>query len=524
MASSACTGIARTIALLARSILLLVLALPFGGDADAQAVIGGEWRVDVDRYARQLVEAGLTPGLSLAVVVEDWVVHTGGFGTTDLRSGRPVDEHTPFYIASTTKSLTALAVVMAAERGELELDAPLGRYLPTVELPDGVDPESITLEDLLLMRHGLSGDGPVTLLTAYVGEDDRRRLPPLVRFHEPTGEAGSFDYNNLGYNLLGLVLEERYGESWKDVVREQILEPVGMSNTSAYRSRIDQDRIAYPHRATPGGFARIRPAKYDANLHAAGGHFSSARDLGRYLAAHLGGGVVDGRRALPGSPVRSTHVSRIAQDRDFATYHRHGWGYGWDVGTFEGDTLLHRFGGFAGFRSHVSFMPEHGIGVAVLVNGGGPAGPAGTLLANYVYGRLSGAEGLEERYAAELDSLQARADRQRGRLAEHLRERGTREAPLPRPLADYAGVYENPALGRMEWRVVAGGLEVRMGVVHSRAEVYDAAAEQLRFEVGGSGVVADFDGPEGGCPARAVTVAGLRFERPPATEARSETP
>lgn len=481
-------------------------------DAGAQAVIGGDWREDVDRFAARIVDAGLTPGLAVGVAADDWVVHTAGFGTTDRSTERAVDGDTPFYIASTTKSLTALAVVLAAERGEIDRDAPIERYLPEIRYPEGVEPGSITVEDLLLMRHGLAGNGPIVLLTAFIGEEDRDRLAPLLAHHPPTGEEG-FDYNNLGYNLLGLILEARYGQSWKDVVRREVLDPLGTSRTSAYRSRLDGDRIALPHAGAPDGFERMRLAKDDANLHAAGGHFASASDLARYLAAHVAGGLVDGERRLPEAPVRSTHVSRIGQDRDFGPYHRHGWGYGWDVGTFEGDTLLHRFGGFGGYFSHLSFMPGRGVGVVVLVNGETPAGSAANLMANYVYHRLRGLPDLEERYAAELDSLVARTERGRRALADHLAERRARLAPLPRPLSSYAGTYESPVLGRMTWREVAGGLEMRLGVIRSRAEVYDAGAEQLRVEVGGSGIVVSFSGPEGDGPATSVGVAGATFQR-----------
>lgn len=507
-------GASRVAAIAAALVLAgLLLVTPMVDRADAQAVIGGDWRADVDRFAQRLVDAGLTPGVSVAVAAGDWVVHEAGLGRADLATGRPVDGDTPFYIASTTKSLTAFAVALSADRGELDLSAPIVDYLPDARLPEGVDPDSITVEDLLLMRHGLSGRGPIVLLTAFIGEEDRERLPPLLRHHAPTGDAGSFAYGNLGYNLLGLILEERYGGSWKDAVRREVLEPLGMDRTSAYRSRFDHDELALPHAGTPDGFRRMRLAKDDANLHAAGGHFASAADLARYLAAHLSGGTVEGARRLPQAPVGATHVSRIAQDRQFGPYHRHGWGYGWDVGTFEGDTLLHRFGGFGGYFSHLSFMPGRGIGVAVLVNGESPAGSAANLLANYVYDRLRGREDLEEHYAAELASLTARAERRRRELGEHLAERRARLAPLQRPLSSYAGVYESSVLGRMVWRELADGLEMRLGVIRSRAEVYDAEAEQLRIEVGGGGMVVDFTGPDGDGPATSVTVVGTTFGR-----------
>lgn len=505
--------------------ILLGVALLSPPELRGQATIGGEWRTDVATFADRVVDAELVPGMAIAVARGDWVVYEEGFGTADRRTGRRVSPATRFYIASSTKSLTALAVSLAADRGELDLDAPLTRHLPDARLPDGADPDDLTLRRLLTMTHGLDGSGPIVLLTAYVGEYDRDDLPELLRFHPPTGEAGSFSYNNLGYNLLGMVLEEVYGVSWKEVVRREVLQPLGMVSTSAYRSRLDPDRIAYPHSmapAVPGGgedggsrtaFERIRLVKDDGNLHAAGGHFTTAGDLARYVAAHLGGGTLDGDRVLPEGPVRLTHEAHVAQDRRFGPYQRFGWGWGWDLGTVDGDTILHRFGAFAGYRSHMSLMPAEELGVVVLVNGDGPASPASDLVARYVYDRLRGHADLEATYGERLEELVGLAERARGDLADHRAERAGRMAPLAHPLEAYAGTYENQHLGRMTWRVVAGGLEAHIGLLEGRAEVFDADEDQLRVELTGGGTVVDFSFEEDGGPATSLDVLGYTFRR-----------
>lgn len=492
----------------------MMLAAMIGGapTASAQAVIGGEWRADVSSFAQQLVDAGLVPGVGVAVAVGDWVAYAEGFGSADHDTRRPVTDDSPFYIASSTKSLTATAAVIAADAGDLDLDAPMVRYLPDARLPEGVDREAITVRHLLTLTHGLAGGGPIVLRTAYTGDFTLAQLLELLGFHAPTGNFGQFDYNNLGYNLLGMVLESIYDESWKDVVQRLVLDPLGMAGTSAYRSRLDPDRIALPHDFGPDGFTAMPLAKHDENMHAAGGHFASARDLARYLAAHQSGGRLEGHDVLPAGPIDSTHRLHVEQDREFGPFHRFGWGYGWDLGTFEGDTLIHRFGAFSGYRSHMSFMPRHRLGVVVLVNGGGPASPAADLLATYAYERMLAKPELDARYAARLDSLVQSEAEGRQRIAAHLQERAARLAPLSHPLEAYAGVYESPILGRMEWRVVAQGLEMRIGVLTSRAEVFDAAANQLRVDLTG-GEVATFVFSDDGGPARSVSISGIPFER-----------
>jgi CubicO group peptidase (beta-lactamase class C family) len=477
--------------------------------AGAQAMMGGEWRDDVRAYAQRIVDHGLAPGLGVAVAVGDWVVFEDGFGAADIATGRPVAATTPFYIASTTKSLTALAAVLMAGRNELDLDRSIDHYLPELRLPDGVEPGTIRVRDLLTLTHGLSGAGPIVVRTAYTGQYTNRDLLRLLAHHAQVREPGTFQYDNLGFNLLGMVLEEAAGAGWKEVVEREVLQPLGMSRTSAHLSRLDPATLALPHEMRPDrGFGRVELAKTDATMHAAGGHFASAGDLARYLAAHLSGGRVDGVEALPGAPVLSTHEPHATQDREFGPYLRHAWGYGWDIGTYNGELLIHRFGSFPGYRSHASFMPERGVGVAVLTNGGGLASPAVDLLANFIYDRLANGEGVGDEYDARLRALEEQAGQARRALAAELEGRAGRLGALRHPLDHFAGLYENDILGHIEFRVVAGGLEYRMGAARGRAEVYDANEDMLRVVIG-SGMVAAFDFPSAGGPATSVRLSGV---------------
>jgi CubicO group peptidase (beta-lactamase class C family) len=483
--------------------------------AKGQATPGGEWRTDVRSFAERIVAAGLAPGLGVGVAVGDWIVFEEGFGAANLAAGRGVEGGTPFYIASTTKSLTALAAALLAERGELDLDAPFERYVPGIVLPEGVAPGSITVRHLVTLTHGLSAGGPIVVRTAFTGDFDPATLPALLRFHPPTGAAaGTFVYDNLGYNLLGMVLEGVTGLGWQDVVKREVLDPIGMRSTTARLSDLTAGSFATPHGMTPeGGFARIELQKDDRNLHAAGGHFSTAGDMARYLAVHLSGGRLEGRRVLPGSAVVATQREHVTQDRRFGPFARHAWGMGWDVGTFEGELILHRFGSFPGYRSHASFMPGRGVGVAVLTNGDGVASPATDLLATYIYDRLNGRDDVEAVYAQRLTELEAQRDAALGAMETERATRAARLRPLVRELETFGGAYENDAMGRIEFRSVARGLEYRFGLVRGRAEVFDADRNALRIEVGGSGRVVEFRfGPPGEL-AWALLLQGVEFTR-----------
>ncbi|HVR44778.1 MAG TPA: serine hydrolase domain-containing protein [Thermoanaerobaculia bacterium] len=502
--------------MLFRIAIIIACAGLLGGSALAQATIGGEWRDEIERFAARVVEAGLAPGLGIAVSQGEWVLYEGGFGVADAASGRRVSANTPFYVASSTKALTATAVVLLAARGEMELGAPITRYVPGLRFRPPLDARSVTIGRLLTMTDGIEQKGAVVMRTAYTGEFTPELLVELLAGYGPSAEGNAFDYRNLPYNILGLALDPADGHGWKDVVDREVLRPLGMSSTSARLSALEPDRLAMPHALAPlvagEGWGRIPLAKADENLHAAGGHFATPRDLIRFVAAHASHGRLEGRRLFPAAAIASMHEARVPQSRDFGPFRRTAWGYGWDVAEWRGRTIVQRFGAFSGYRSHMSFEPATGIGVVVLTNGSGIASPAADLVATWVYDRLAGRADLEAEYERQLAELQARRDGWKTGTAAHLRERAARLAPLSRPLEDFAGTYESPELGRIVWLVVAGGLEARAGVARSRAEVFDAAGSQLRIEIGG-GVVATFEFPEGGDPASAVVIQGERFVR-----------
>lgn len=496
-----------------RSLIAVILFIALApSPAFPQATPDGEWRKDVDRFAQSLVDAQLVPGMGLAVTQGDRVVYSQGFGIADTASGRRVDNATAFYIASSTKALTATAVLALAMRKELDLGASLAHYLPALRAGRRLNADTITLRDLLIMAHGIEDSGPVGFRTAYSGVFTAELLLELLAAYQQSGPVGQFRYSNLGYNILGLVLDPRQRDGWKDVVKREVLDPLGMRETSARVSDLEPRVVAMPHDySAEGTFRRIRLAKADANMHAAGGHFATARDLARFVAAHASGGRVDGVQVFRPEMMASAHRKQIDQTQRSWPFDRFGWGYGWDLSTYGDETIVHRFGGFSGYRSHMSFMPSRGIGVVVLVNGSGPATTAADVMATYIYDRVNGTPNGNAAQKLRMTDLQARADAFKASLA--IAARRARVGPLQRPLQDYTGVYENFKYGRMEWRIAADGLESRMGEAHTSAQVFDAKQNQLRVDFLGYAEVVEFAFPPGSVAAQALRYRGETFER-----------
>ncbi len=493
----------RTISCLAGFTALLAVA---AGCQDA-----GERMAPVfDPFLQEIFDVGVAPGMAVAVVQGDELVYARGFGFAEVEAGRPVTPETLFYVASTSKSFTALAAALLAERGDLDLEAPLSTHLPALRMTPPLSADSITLRDLLTHTHGIDAGGPVTIRTAFTGEFTNDLLVEILSTYGPASSGRAFRYGNLGYNIAGLAMDATLGESWKEVLQREVFDPLGMTSTTAYRSKADAGRLAMPYGTDPGGLVRRPYAKDDANMHAAGGHLSTVLDLAKYLEAHLNAGRVDGRQVLPEAAIAETHRPQADQDRTFGPFHRHAWGLGWDIGTYDGDTLLSRFGGFNGFHSHLSFMPRHRIGVAVQVNEAG-----GALLANavaaYIYDRLRDVPEIDVRARELVEDVQSGARRRLEAITADRERRAARPQTLPHPLDAYTGVFESEAFGRMEWQLVEGKLRVKMGVAESDVEVYRGDESRLRVELTGGGSVATFNFE--GNRATSVSLFGGEFRR-----------
>lgn len=489
------------------SLVLVLVPMQAQGAQDSDIVH------DLDAFIARVLATNATPGVAVAVVRGSDVVFAKGFGFADKEAERRVTADTQFYIASTTKSFTALTAALLASRGVIDLQMPLSDALPGVKLHPQLSPGQITLRDLLTHTHGIMPGGPVDLRTAYTGDFTNQQLMDLLKVHAAAPNGRSFAYSNLGYNIFSLVLDLKLREGWKQVVQREVFDPLGMRSTTAWMSKADTNRLAQPYELRAAGPERVEYSKQDENMHAAGGHLSTANDLARYLIAHLNGGRIDGRQALPEAAVTATHRQQVEQNANFGSFHRFGWGLGWDLATYDGDTVLQRFGGFQGFHSHLSFMPERKIGVVVLANGGGASAIVADAIATYAYDRLMAKPGIAARTEERWQAFNNELARGRETIARDLANRQARSQTTLLPLSAYAGTYESPVLGRMVWTLQNNRLDVKMGVAHGNVEVFNGTQHQFRVDLTGGGSIVTFEVGDGIRQPTALQFANEKFTR-----------
>ncbi len=325
----------------------------------------------IDTYVEAQMRRLKIPGAALAIVEGARVTYRRGYGRAHPGGDAPGPE-TPFALGSTTKSFTALAVMQLAEAGRIELDAPVRRYLPWFRVADPQASARMTVRHLLNQTSGMSMVAGTACLadlddSPEAREGQARGLSTLELNHA-VGE--SFQYCNLNYNVLGLVIEAVSEQSYADYVQDHISAPLDMSRTHASLDRAERDGLATGHRYWFGMPVPATGLPFPRGPLAAGGLVSTAEDLTHYVVAQLSGGRYDGpdgsTQILSSAGIEEMH-REVAEQRflgsTVATY-----GMGWFVSEVGGTTLVSHGGNVPDFSSFIGLLPERKKGVVLLTN------------------------------------------------------------------------------------------------------------------------------------------------------------
>jgi CubicO group peptidase (beta-lactamase class C family) len=477
----------------------------------------------MDSLAARVVAEGLTPAVGLAVVMDGRTIISRSYGIADVTNGVPADDHTLWYVASTSKSLTGFAASLLAHQGVIDFRAPITALLPHARWPDGVEPSRLTLAQFLSHTHQLR-DAAIVFSSAFTGEFPESQWPAMLRYAKPAG-SGDLEYSNLGYNVAAMVIDAKRPEGWRRYLDSAVYRPAGMTETYARISGLDRRRIALPHELLADGrYVTGRFQKTDATMHSAGGHLATLRDLARWVTVQMDSGVIDGERVFPAAAVALSHRLIARQTRDdsksFSFFDREGWAAGWDIGSYHGEPMVSRFGSYASTRSHLSFLPARRIGVVAQANGD-PGSQATDILAAFAYDLERGDPSAR---AVAHERLQTLIDRRAGVLADIAARdsaRASRPNTLRRPLSDFAGAYRHPWYGTVAFEVRGSDVHYSWGALDGIAEVIDARScswrgcryyNALLIDVGGSDTAVEFDFPESG-PATALKLRDETFSR-----------
>jgi CubicO group peptidase (beta-lactamase class C family) len=349
---------------------------------------------ELEAYVNRLVEIGKPPGLSMAVVKDGRMAYNKSFGTADGPNRVPATAETAYHWGSMTKMITAVAIMRLHERGALSIDDPVTKYLPdfSVQFPS-TSSEQITIRHLLNHSSGIGN--PPDILKFIHKEDEpfpsqvelaQRILADNSKLKFEPGTQAT--YTNLGYTVLGAVVEAVAGQPHKDYAVENIFRPLKMKRTDYVYS--DETRQYAAVGSQPNGSilsvmlplmvtdldslirekvnGRMWFEHGNADFSGAAGVIGPASDTARFVMAYLNGGELDGARILsPESVAMMTNEGHVKAKGGPANFYKGvSHGLGWLIWP-DGERLriMHSGDVPLGFSAIMQLYPEERLGIIV---------------------------------------------------------------------------------------------------------------------------------------------------------------
>jgi beta-lactamase class C len=323
-----------------------------------------------DRDVERIFGAYHIPGAAVAIVQNGRVVYVKTLGVGSTKTRNPVNVHTVFRLASVSKTFAAVLAGQAAYAGEINLSAPLSRYLPGFRLKYDTA-NRLTVRNVLSHTSGLPHNANDNLLESGVS------YPALLTKTQNLGAAcpigRCFGYQNILYSTIGDVLSRQLKHSYPDLLANRIFRPLGMEDASASRwSMLNNRNIAVPHTKGGGGWVAHAITQPYYNVLPAAGVNASITDMSRYLAAVMG----HRPDVIPVAVMQELTKPLIRSPKEGATSKWRQtrikmpmYGMGWRIFQYNGDhKMIFHAGGLSGVRSRLGFLPEKDIGLVMLWN------------------------------------------------------------------------------------------------------------------------------------------------------------
>ncbi len=325
------------------------------------------------------------PGMAIAVVKDDEIVLTHGFGVANIEEEIPVTPETIFAVGSTTKAFTSALVGMLVDEGRMSWDDPVSKYLPYFQMNVESEDENaeVTLRDVLSHRTGHTRMGILFASGQIPREEvlaDATKAEPYVPFRE------KFYYSNVMFMSAGMAAGEVAGTDWDTLVEERIFKPLGMDSTTTSVTQVENDprlSLGYLWDEDLQTY-EYKPMRNVDNIGPAGSINSNVLDMAQWLRLQLGLGEYEGQRLISEANLRETWTKQIDITESV------GYGMGWMIREWEDQPVIEHGGNVHGFSAEVAMLPESNLGFVLLTNASVSSLPS--LAINIVWDTLLGEE------------------------------------------------------------------------------------------------------------------------------------
>jgi CubicO group peptidase (beta-lactamase class C family) len=330
--------------------------------------------IDADHWRRRLAtlaEQHRVPGAALGILRigtgHDDELAEASYGLLNVVTGVEATTDSLWQIGSITKVWTATLAMQLVDEGRLDLDAPVADYLPELRLADAEAAKVVTMRHLLTHTSGIDGD---VFTDTGRGDDCLTRYVAMlsqVRQIHPIGATWS--YCNSGYSLAGRVIESLTGGTWDDAIHERIITPLGLSHTVTLPEEALLFRTAVGHVSVNGERHRAPAWGLPRSSGPAMLICATPADVLAFARMHMAGGLApDGTRVLSAASVEAMGEFHAEIPDKYVL--GDSWGLGWIRFDWDGRQLVGHDGNTIGQAAFLRVLPEAGLAVALLTNGG----------------------------------------------------------------------------------------------------------------------------------------------------------
>lgn len=428
------------------------------------------------------------PGVCVAVVQDQQVIWTKGYGFSDIKSQRSVTADTIFAVGSITKLITATMLMQLRDSGKINLDDAVEKYLPSLKIHSRASSgRPVTIRQIASHTAGLPREVSFESWNTLEFPPSDKLLDELKDVTPVFPPLSRYKYSNLGYTILGQVLSVVAGRPYKEYAVDRILKPLGMTSSGFDISDLP-DALATGYTVFGDEPVEETPYLEFGAMAPAGQLFSSVRDISRFMSMQF----LDEPGAVPqADAINSVLDPATIREMHSPVYIGKAWiggtAIGWHISRAFGHTISSHRGGIPGFTTDVALIRELKLGVAVFTNAFPQPNDIAVRILELLTPSLSG-------FAAEQSQI---------------------EADEAEALGKYAGRYRSKYYGDIEISYSLGRLVMSDPLAPPGLKTVLIPAGKDRFLMSGGdedGEFAVFDMASDGT-VRSVNTAGYRFDR-----------
>jgi CubicO group peptidase (beta-lactamase class C family)/D-alanyl-D-alanine dipeptidase len=315
----------------------------------------------LDQFITREMANKQLPGLSIALVDDQTIVWARGYGYADAANKVPATAETVYRVGSVSKLFTDIGIMQLVERGELDLDAPVGKYLPEFK-PSNPSGKPITLRQLMSHRAGLVREPPIGHYFDPIGPSLTETVHSLNQtelIYEPETHT---KYSNAGVATVGYVLEQLKGEPFPKYLKHAVLEPLGLKKSSFEPAPEITRDLSKGLMWTYHGRVFDAPT-FSLGMAPAGSMYAPVIDLARFLSVLFAGGKGPGGAILKPETLQQMWTPQYAKAGE-----KTGFGIGFHITELEGCKDIGHGGAIYGFATELEGLPEEKLGVAVVAS------------------------------------------------------------------------------------------------------------------------------------------------------------